>query len=112
MQRPGQRWRSQQLQKAIAVGGLSDQQRPDQAARLDQMMFDALRGRFDVALVWGSDRTAIQHDRCRGQSIPEIAKLHHISTATVQRVLRKHPAQALDQSALTGSLRPVTKGLE
>ena len=151
---------------------------------LDQMMTDARRGRFDVVLVWASDRiarsvkhfldvldelnrigveyvsfreqidtggplgraiiiivgavaelernliiervragmrrarlegqrigraplvldsVAIQQDRQRGQSIREIAKSHRISTATVQRVLRKQPEQAqiqlLDKTA-------------
>src|SRR5664280_1763221 len=142
---------------------------------LDQMMADARRGRFDVLLVWASDRiarsvkhfldvldemnrlnveyisfrenidtggplgraivvivgavaelernliiervragmrrarlegrhigrnplelddAAIQRDRCQGQSLRQIAKGHRISTATVQRVLRKNPAQA------------------
>jgi Mor family transcriptional regulator len=40
------------------------------------------------------DDIAIQQDRQRGQSIREIAKVHRVSTATVQRVLRKQPAQA------------------
>ena len=40
------------------------------------------------------DHKAIQRDRCHGQSIRQIAKGHRISTATVQRVLRKHPTQA------------------
>jgi DNA invertase Pin-like site-specific DNA recombinase len=152
---------------------------------LDQMMTDARRGRFDVVLVWASDRIArsvkhflevqdelgrlqveyvsfrenidtggplgraiviiigavaelernliiervragmrrarlegthigrnplvlnnlaIHRDRDRGQSLRQIAKGHQISTATVQRVLRKRPAQAqlleaLDKSA-------------
>jgi DNA invertase Pin-like site-specific DNA recombinase len=35
------------------------------------------------------DRVAIQQDRQRGQSIREIAKGHSVSTATIQRVLRK-----------------------
>jgi DNA invertase Pin-like site-specific DNA recombinase len=50
------------------------------------------------------DNAAIQRDRCQGQSIRQIARGHRISTATVQRVLRKPPAQAqvldiLDKSA-------------
>jgi DNA invertase Pin-like site-specific DNA recombinase len=49
------------------------------------------------------DRDAIQQDRQRGQSIREIAKGHSVSTATVQRVLRKQPVQAqaklLDKTA-------------
>ena len=40
------------------------------------------------------DHEAIHRDRCRGQSIRQIAKEHRISTATVQRVLRKHEAAA------------------
>ena len=40
------------------------------------------------------DNAAIQRDRGQGQSIRQIAKGHRISTATVQRVLRKPPAQA------------------
>jgi DNA invertase Pin-like site-specific DNA recombinase len=35
------------------------------------------------------DQAAIQHDREHGQSIRQIAKGHGVSTATVQRVLRK-----------------------
>ena len=139
---------------------------------LDQMMVDARRGRFDIVLVWASDRVArsvkhflevldelnhlgiefvsfreqidtagplgraivviigaiaelernlivervragmrrakldgthigrnpltldheaIHRERCQGQSLRKIAKGHRISTATVQRVLRKHP---------------------
>src|SRR5664279_5150167 len=138
---------------------------------LDQMMADARRGRFDVVLVWASDRIArsvkhflevldglnrldiefisfrenidtggplgraivviiaaiaelerslivervragmrrarlegthigrqpltlddeaIHRERCQGQSLRQIAKGHRISTATVQRVLRRH----------------------
>ena len=50
------------------------------------------------------DNAAIQRDRCQGQSIREIAKGHRISTATVQRVLRKLPPQiqvpeAIEKSA-------------
>ena len=40
------------------------------------------------------DHEAIHRDRCRGQSIRQIAKEHRISTATVQRVLRKHATAA------------------
>ena len=36
------------------------------------------------------DNLAIQQDRQRGQSIRQIAKGHRVSTATVQRVLRRH----------------------
>jgi hypothetical protein len=43
-------------------------------------------GRYPLVL----DNEAICRDRCRGQSLGQIAKSHRISTATVQRVLRKH----------------------
>ena len=36
------------------------------------------------------DHEAIQRERCRGQSIRQIAKGHRISTATVQRVLHRY----------------------
>jgi DNA invertase Pin-like site-specific DNA recombinase len=49
------------------------------------------------------DSVAILEDRQRVQSLREIARGHRISTATVQRVLRKPPAsapvQALDKTA-------------
>jgi Mor family transcriptional regulator len=50
------------------------------------------------------DNAAILRDRCQGQSIRQIAKGYRISTATVQRVLRKQPAQvevleAIEKSA-------------
>ena len=44
------------------------------------------------------DHAGIQRDRCQGQSIRQIAKGHRVSTATVQRVLRKQPAQAQVQA--------------
>ena len=147
---------------------------------LDQMMADARRGRFDVVLVWASDRiarsvkhflevldelnrigveyvsfrenidtggplgraivviigaiaelerslivervragmrrarlegqhigrqplvldsAAIQQDRQRGQSLREIAKGHRVSTATIQRVLRKHAPTTQEHAA-------------
>jgi DNA invertase Pin-like site-specific DNA recombinase len=45
------------------------------------------------------DSAAIQQDRQRGQSLREIAKGHRISTATVQRVLRKHAQTAQEHAA-------------
>ena len=49
------------------------------------------------------DHAAIQRDRCQGQSLRQIAKGHRVSTATVQRALRKQPApvgvQFLDKTA-------------
>ena len=147
---------------------------------LDQMMTDARRGRFDVVLVWASDRiarsvkhflelldelnrigveyvsfrenidtagplgraivviigaiaelerslivervragmrrarlegqrigrqplvldsAAIHQDRQRGQSLREIAKGHHVSTATIQRVLSKYASTVQERIA-------------
>jgi len=40
------------------------------------------------------DNAAIQSDRRQGQSIRQIARGHSVSTATIQRVLRKQPVQA------------------
>ena len=45
------------------------------------------------------DSAAIQQDRRQGQSLREIAKGHRISTATVQRVLRKHASTAQEHAA-------------
>jgi DNA invertase Pin-like site-specific DNA recombinase len=45
------------------------------------------------------DNLAIQQDRQRGQSLREIAKGHRISTATVQRVLRKHAPTTQEHAA-------------
>ena len=52
-------------------------------------------GRAPLAL----DSLAIQQDRQRGQSLRQIAKGHRISTATVQRVLRKHASTSQENAA-------------
>ena len=44
------------------------------------------------------DHEAIHRERCQGQSLRQIAKGHRISTATVQRVLRRH-ASTQEQAA-------------
>ncbi|MGO9517045.1 MAG: recombinase family protein [Candidatus Korobacteraceae bacterium] len=44
------------------------------------------------------DHDAIWRERCQGQSMRQIAKGHRISTATVQRSLRKHPTPVLVQN--------------
>jgi DNA invertase Pin-like site-specific DNA recombinase len=44
------------------------------------------------------DHQAICRDRCRGQSLRQIAKGHRISTATVQRVLREHASTTREQA--------------
>ena len=49
------------------------------------------------------DREAVHRERCQGHSIRQIAKGHRISTATVQRVLRKPPAQAQPPAAMDKS---------
>ena len=45
------------------------------------------------------DHAAIQRDRQDGQSLRQIAKAHRISTATVQRVLRRHITTTQEQVA-------------
>jgi Mor family transcriptional regulator len=40
------------------------------------------------------DDAAIQQDRQDGKRLRQIAKAHQVSTATIQRVLRKHPVPA------------------
>ena len=45
------------------------------------------------------DSATILQDRQRGQSLREIAKGHRISTATVQRVLRKHASTTREHAA-------------
>ena len=45
------------------------------------------------------DHEAIQRERCQGQSIRQIAKGHRISTATVQRVLRRHAPTSQEKVA-------------
>jgi DNA invertase Pin-like site-specific DNA recombinase len=45
------------------------------------------------------DHAAIHRDRQQGHSLQQIAKDHRISTATVQRVLKKKPAVPPDESA-------------
>jgi DNA invertase Pin-like site-specific DNA recombinase len=46
------------------------------------------------------DNAAIQSDRRQGQSIRQIARGHSVSTATIQRVLRKQPVQAEAQAQI------------
>ena len=45
------------------------------------------------------DSAAIQQDRQRGQSLRQIAKGHRVSTATVQRVLRRDAAPTTQEHA-------------
>ncbi|MGC2543949.1 MAG: hypothetical protein WA372_22310, partial [Candidatus Sulfotelmatobacter sp.] len=45
------------------------------------------------------DSAAIQQDRQRSRSIRQIAKEHRVSTATVQRVLRKHAPTTEEHAA-------------
>jgi len=45
------------------------------------------------------DDEAIRRERCQGQSLRQIARGHRISTATVQRVLRRHTPTTEEQVA-------------
>jgi len=44
------------------------------------------------------DHSAIVRDRVYGRSFRQIAKLHRISTATVQRVLKEHASTQQEKS--------------
>ena len=48
------------------------------------------------------DDEAIRRERCQGQSLRQIARGHRISTATVQRVLRRHTPTTEEQVAWQG----------
>jgi DNA invertase Pin-like site-specific DNA recombinase len=52
-------------------------------------------GRLPLTL----DHEAIQRERCQGQSLRQIAKGHRVSTATVQRVLRRHTSTTEEKVA-------------
>jgi DNA invertase Pin-like site-specific DNA recombinase len=60
------------------------------------------RARLDGQLIGRKpldlDILGIHMDRHNGKSLQRIAKDHRISTATVQRVLKKHPAEPLDET--------------
>ena len=45
------------------------------------------------------DVAAIQRNRCNGQSLRQIAKSHHVSTATIQRVLKQHAPAVQEHAA-------------
>jgi DNA invertase Pin-like site-specific DNA recombinase len=45
------------------------------------------------------DHAGIQRDRSKGQSLRQIAKAHHISAATVHRVLREHTPTTQEHAA-------------
>jgi DNA invertase Pin-like site-specific DNA recombinase len=45
------------------------------------------------------DHAGIQRDRSKGQSLRQIAKAHHISAATVHRVLREHAPTTQENAA-------------
>lgn len=45
------------------------------------------------------DRAAIVRDRCKGQSLRQIARCHRISAATVRRVLQQDAAEPKEQVA-------------
>ena len=57
------------------------------------------------------DHAAICGDRCRGQSLRQIARGHRISTATVQRVLHEHAPTLEVSSMKTATLLYVGLGL-
>jgi DNA invertase Pin-like site-specific DNA recombinase len=88
----------------IIVGAVAELERSLIVERVRAGMRRArLEGQHIVRNPLTLDNAAIQQDRQHGQSIRQIAKGHRISTATVQRVLRKQPAQAEVLEAIENS---------
>jgi len=79
----------------VIVGAIAELQRSLIVERVRAGMPRArLEGQHIGRTPLDLDHAAIQRDRQHGQSLRQIAKGHRISTATVQRKLRKQPAQA------------------
>jgi DNA invertase Pin-like site-specific DNA recombinase len=75
----------------VIIGAIAELERSLIVERVRSGMRRArLEGRHIGRTPLVLDNLAIQQDRQRGQSIRQIAKGHRVSTATVQRVLRRH----------------------
>jgi DNA invertase Pin-like site-specific DNA recombinase len=75
----------------VIIGAIAELERSLIVERVRAGMRRAkLEGRHIGRTPLDLDRAAICRDRCRGQSLRQIARGHRISTATVQRVLREH----------------------
>ena len=82
----------------VIIGAIAELERSLIVERVRAGMRRAkLEGRHIGRKPLDLDHAAICGDRCRGQSLRQIARGHRISTATVQRVLHEH-APTLEKS--------------
>jgi DNA invertase Pin-like site-specific DNA recombinase len=83
----------------IIIGAIAELERNLIVERVRAGMRRArLEGRHIGRTPLTLDHQAICRDRCRGQSLRQIAKGHRVSTATVQRVLREHASTTQEQA--------------
>jgi DNA invertase Pin-like site-specific DNA recombinase len=79
----------------VIIGAIAELERSLIVERVRAGMRRAkLEGRHIGRKPLDLDHAAICGDRCRGQSLRQIARGHRISTATVQRVLHEHTPTA------------------
>jgi DNA invertase Pin-like site-specific DNA recombinase len=84
----------------VIIGAISELERSLIVERMRAGMRRArLEGQRIGRALLVPDNLAIQQDRQHGQSIRQIAKEHRISTATVQRVLRKRAPTTEEHAA-------------
>jgi DNA invertase Pin-like site-specific DNA recombinase len=82
----------------VIIGAIAELERSLIVERVRAGMRRArLEGRHIGRKPLDLDHAAICRDRCRGQSLRQIARCYRISTATVQRVLHEH-APTLEKS--------------
>jgi DNA invertase Pin-like site-specific DNA recombinase len=84
----------------VIIGAIAELERNLIVERVKAGMRRArLEGRHIGRMPLALDREAIRSDRCRGQSLRQIARCHRISTATVRRVLQQDAAASKEQVA-------------
>ena len=84
----------------VIIGAISELERNLIVERVKAGMRRArLEGRHIGRMPLTLDREAIRSDRCRGQSLRQIARYHRVSTATVRRVLQQDAAPPKEQVA-------------
>jgi DNA invertase Pin-like site-specific DNA recombinase len=84
----------------VIVGAIAELERNLIIARVRAGMRRArLEGRHIGRNPLELDHAGIQRDRSKGQSLRQIAKAHHISAATVHRVLREHTPTTQEHAA-------------
>jgi DNA invertase Pin-like site-specific DNA recombinase len=84
----------------VIIGAIAELERNLIVERVKAGMRRArLEGRHIGRMPLALDREAIWSDRCRGQSLRQIARCHRISTATVRRVLQQDAAAPKEQVA-------------